>query len=115
MLQDRDDVHILSEGDEEIHACQLRRHWAKTTLNPDGFNPVEREHWHYYGQAFVVAEVERNRKGELTAYLQDLSRDCGSRGGWVILFDPDAPLDAVIDRLGPVPEDFADYLARRQQ
>lgn len=113
MLEERDDIALGESTADRIQGSQLRRHWCVTTTNAGGFNPVTVEHWGYFGQFFMIMERRTKRDGELVAELANVCADMGRLGVWVILIDPEEPLDAVIDRLGSVPEDFKDYLARK--
>ncbi len=113
MLQGRDDVTLVSSAAEALQGFQLRRQWAVTVKNAGGFNPVTTEHWFYHGQYFCVMVRRFNRKGDLTTELRDMAELIGRGGGWFILVDAIAPIDPIIDQLGPVPDDFADYLARK--
>lgn len=124
MLEGRDDVVIttdalIAESDSAraINGCQLRRVWSQTTRGDAGagFQPVTEEHWHYYGQAFQVMVKRTKGNGALVATLAKLYTKLESRGCWLILIDPAAPLDAVIDRLGPIPAEWPEYVRRQFQ
>lgn len=114
MLEDRGDVYLEEYGEitGRIVGGQLRRQWAMTTKNAGGFNPVTTEHWFYYNQLFIVVERRADKDGRLTKHLEALAAEVGRLGIWFILVDPADPFDAVIDRLGPVPENFREFLTR---
>lgn len=111
MLGDRPDFEFLDcERDEILQVVQLRRAWVSEILNPMGFNPVATEYWRYYGQAVVITVPRFTLKKEMVAEQKEMAHRYGKMGIEVIFADN---LDSVIDRIGPVPDNFADYLARR--
>lgn len=114
MLEERADIHILFADTDSITGVQLRRVWTITKI-PTTFSSVEKEHWKYFGQAFVVKEKKLNRDGDLVTGLGQLTTIYGRAGVEFILCNADDPNDAVIDALGPVPENFKEYLERREK
>lgn len=112
MLGDRPDIEFLDcERDEILQVVQLRRAWVSEVLNPLGFNPVQTESWRYFGQAIVVTIPRFTAKKEMVAEQREMAHKYGRLGIEVIFADS---LDSVIDRIGPVPENFNDFLARRR-
>lgn len=112
MLEERADICLMFSDQERIFGFQMRRYWVKETTHTT-FSEVEKEEWRYYGQAFEIMEKKLNRAGDLQQSVGEAAFRVGKMGGWFIIADPDAPLDAVVERLGSVPENFADYLARK--
>lgn len=115
MLQERADITLIDPAATDnpaIRGIQLRRSWCLTILNPDGFSPVERQHWHYYGQFFHIEEPRFTKKKGMVAEQRDLAAHIGRVGGLIIF---PTTIDDVIDYLGPEPENIQDYLARREK
>lgn len=117
MLEEREDITLVAGPPNGIQGCQLRRMWTETTRGTEGagFNPVTTQHWAYYGQLFLITVLRSDKEGELLPELRRLATQFGRGGALLILIDPENPLDAVIDSLGPVPEKFKEYLARAQK
>lgn len=110
MLENRDDIELLEGPTDTIQGVQLRRAWELKVLNADGFSPVEKQQWHYYAQGFLIQEPRENKKGE----LQHEQRQMASkfwRLSCIVIYPKS--IDDVINHLGPVPENFPDYLARK--
>lgn len=100
--------HIRSAptGFPDLSGVQLRRTRTITTINPEGFNPLERQDWLYYGQTIYVET--KSAKGEQRKQQQDWQEICESVGAIYILA---RTVDDVLRVLGPEP-DMSDWDAK---
>lgn len=90
-------------GAADILGCLLRRVKAMTVINPDGFNPLERQDWHFYGQ--MVCIETKSRTGRQRTGQVNFQHAVESVGGIYILA---RTVEDVLSVLGPEPS-LADW------
>lgn len=93
--------HIRSAptGTHDLLCCQLRRVQVREVINPNGFNPVEQDVWHYYGQ-FISIET-KSVTGPARKEQKDFAHACMARGAISVFARSIADVENVI---GPKPD-----------